>query len=123
MRNVSIDTLSKRVEIKDLGNNFDDFSITKYINEHIYPFGGESIKAKLLLKDEYSIQYIKDWFGKNCKISCVDGNILADITCNKNALFYWCMQYSGCVEVIEPVQLRTEILKEAEDIIRKYKFS
>ena len=48
-------------EIESLGNNF---NINKYINEHIYLFGGDVITAKILIKpnkERNGITYIYDW--------------------------------------------------------------
>lgn len=120
MKNIKIREDHDRVELKDLPNVGEGFSITKYINEHIYPFGGESIKAVLELKDNTAIKYVKDWFGSNAVIKNIDGRIETTITCNENALFFWIMQYSGCVKVLSPEALINKVKERGQKILDDY---
>lgn len=56
-------------KMKKLENGPKDFSISKYINDHIYMFGGETIEAELELDGAWGILIVRDWFGKNAQIS------------------------------------------------------
>ena len=48
--------------VKTLGK---DFNINKHINDHVYMFGGNIINAKILIKEEWAIKNVYDWFGSN----------------------------------------------------------
>ena len=89
-------------KMKDLVGGPKDFSISKYINNHIYMFGGDLVEAELELDGDWVISIIKDWFGENAKIKNKKGKLSVDIKCNEAALYYWIMQYSDCVKVNSP---------------------
>lgn len=105
-------------------NELDEFknysSITDYINDHIYLFGGKVIAATLKLKSADNISYIYDWFGGNSKVYSKDNQVFVNVKCNETALFYWVMQYGECVEVVSPQSLIDRIKLNAETILKKY---
>lgn len=105
MRDVTVMEDTPRKELETLGPDYKDFSITKFMNEHIYLFGGEVIDASLELDQESSILYVKDWFGDNIKLYQENGKIRVNLKCNENALFYWVMQYGEHVKVLSPDSL------------------
>ena len=55
-------------QLKDLKDAPKDFSITKYLNEHIYMFDGETVDAEIKLLGEWGVSILKDWFGDNAKM-------------------------------------------------------
>lgn len=59
--------------MKDLKEGPKNFSISKYLNDHIYMFGGDVIEAELELDGDWGILIVKDWFGENAKLSHKDG--------------------------------------------------
>lgn len=97
-----------------------DFSITKYINDHIYMFDGETVHAELELLGNWAIPILKDWFGDNATISNENDKIISRINCNENALYYWLMQYSDCAIVIAPSNLRDRVKKGLEEALERY---
>lgn len=103
-----------------LENCKNGIDIAKYINENVYMFGGETITAKVKLEDDYAVNDIIDWFGKNVFISEINGSIIATVKSNKKALFYWCLQYSNNVELLEPIELRNQLKEMIEKIRNKY---
>lgn len=107
------------IDIKTLEEYKNGFSISNYLNDHIYIFGGEIIKAKFLINNPASISYIVDWFKDNAKIYQEDNKIYAEIKCNENALYYWYMQYNEHFIIIEPISLIERVKKSAEDILNK----
>ena len=108
----------KRIEeLKDLSK---DFSISKYINEHIYLFNGDVVDAKLELDGEWVIVNIKDWFGEDVEIKNINGKIIASIRCDEEALKYWILQYSDCVKVISPSSLVEKVKNILSYSLRKY---
>ncbi|MEG1222775.1 MAG: WYL domain-containing protein [Bacilli bacterium] len=98
-----------------------DFSISKYINDHIYIFSGAVIEAKLKVLNTQSIGYIYDWFGANASITNIDGVIYAYIRCDENALFYWVMQYGKGIEVLSPTSIRDRIKEYTAELTERYK--
>ena len=110
-------------EIESLGNNF---NINKYINEHIYLFGGDVITAKILIKpnkERNGIIYIYDWFGSNARIITEDNKSYAIIKTDEDALFYWLLQYIEFFEIIEPFSLKNKIIKTLTETLEVYKKS
>lgn len=107
-------------QLKDLKDAPTDFSITKYLNEHVYLFNEEVIDAKIILDGEWAIEIVKDWFGDNAKVHFKDEKIIATIKGDKKALYYWIMQYSDCVTVLSPLSLVEKIKKGLMDATRRY---
>lgn len=107
-------------QLKDLKDGPKDFSIAKYLNEHVYLFNEEVIDAKIILDGEWAIEIVKDWFGDNAKIHFKDEKIIATIKGDEKALYYWIMQYSDCVTVLSPLSLVEKIKKGLMDAIRRY---
>ena len=107
-------------QLKDLKDGPKDFSIAKYLNEHVYLFNEEVIDAKIILDGEWAIEIVKDWFGDNAKIHFKDEKIIATIKGDEKALYYWIMQYSDCVTVLSPLSLVEKIKKGLIDATRRY---
>lgn len=97
-----------------------DFNINKYLKDTVYLLEGDVITASFKLENESAIQYVVDWFGNNARLYKRNGNQYATITCNENALFYWCMQYSESITVLSPQSLIKRIKDEAERMVKKY---
>lgn len=120
MANIAIKDDWPIKQLKDLKDGPKDFSITKYLNEHVYLFNEEVIDAKIILDGEWAIEIVKDWFGDNAKIHFKDEKIIATIKGDEKALYYWIMQYSDCVTVLSPLSLVEKIKKRLIDATRRY---
>lgn len=107
--------------MKDLEEGPKDFSISKYLNDHIYMFGGDVIEAELELDGDWGILIVKDWFGENAKLSHKDGKAYIKVKCNEMALYYWIMQYSDCVKVISPASLVEKTKEGLQKALERYK--
>lgn len=107
--------------MKDLKEGPKDFSISKYLNDHIYMFGGDVIEAELELDGDWGILIVKDWFGENAKLSHKDGKAYIKVKCNEMALYYWIMQYSDCVKVISPASLVEKTKEGLQKALERYK--
>lgn len=107
-------------KLNELENAPEDFSITKYINEHVYMLGGDTIEAEVELDSSNCIQHVKEWFGDNAKIKKRDNGIFAVIKCNENALYYWIMQYSDCAKVISPETFVDKVKLGLKEALAKY---
>ena len=96
------------------------FDIVKYANENIYMFGDKSIYATVKILNNYVIDYIEEWFGKNAKFYKKDGNNFADIKTSEKSLLYWCLQYSTFVELISPDTTREKLKEMIKKIYKIY---
>lgn len=121
MMNIEIkeDWPIKRIETLE-GMKDKNFSLSEYLNDHIYLFGGDVITAELLIEEEWAIQYIRDWFGDRAKIKNKSDSIIATVKCNEIALIYWIMQYGEYIKVLSPQSLINKVLETAHRTIDKY---
>ena len=97
-----------------------NFSISEYLNDHIYMLGGEVITAKLLIEEEFAVQYVMDWFSNNVTLSNEDGNIIATVKSNEQALIYWIMQYGEHIKLLGPSSLVDKLIATAHKSFDKY---
>jgi len=107
-------------KLEDLEEGPKNFSISKYINEHLYILGGDTIEAELELDEEQYILYIKDWFGDSVKIFSKDGRTHAKVRCNENALYFWVMQYSECIKVVSPDSFIEKVKNGLKKALERY---
>ncbi len=98
----------------------DKFSIKQYIEEHIYMFAGNSVKAKIKIDSENRISEVVDWFGDGIQLYKINNEIFAEVSVNEEALIYWAMQYGQAVEILEPEATRKKIIKLLNEMIKKY---
>ena len=94
------------------------FDIAKYLNEHLYMLGGETVDATLRIDKPWAIQYLRDWFGNKARLVEKDGVLLAKIKCNESSLFYWVLQYGDEFTLLDPEplvqRLREHIKRQSE---------
>lgn len=63
--------------------------VAKYMQEHIFMFGGKSIRAKFEMP-KYLISDVLDSFGANVNFTDIgDGNVLTSVKVNENDIRYW----------------------------------
>lgn len=105
-------------KLKGCENGID---IAKYVNDNVYMFSNDTINATLLIDNEYTVNYVVDWFSKNAKIYLKDNKIHANIKTNEQALIYWCLQYGETVELLEPLELRERIKNIVISMNEKYR--
>ncbi len=94
--------------------------MAKYANENIYMFHNKTVNATLKIENEYSAEYVVEWFGKNARFYQRDGVVYADVSANEQALIYWCLQYGETIQLIEPLETRNEIKNKIKAIAEKY---
>lgn len=98
----------------------ENFEITKYLNEHIYIFSSEVITAKFEILESFAGQYVTEYFGNNVKFYQENDKTYVKVKCSYDALFYWILQYSYCIKVIEPTKLITRLKEFFETESKKY---
>lgn len=98
------------------------YNLPKHMAEHIYMFGGPSVRTKILVPENMMNEMI-DWLGKEFRVrkTAQDGMVEITVTCNEQAMFYWALQYGPYVEVIEPETLRNRIAVGVNEMVLKYK--
>ena len=94
--------------------------MAKYANENIYMFHNKTVDATLKIENEYSAEYIMEWFGKNARFYEKDKTLFADVIANEQALIYWCLQYGDTIELIEPQETREEIKQKIKTLSERY---
>ena len=75
------------------------------------------------IADEWIVDQIVDWFGKDIRMSLVPDNekkVKVELVASPNAMEHWAMQYLNYVEVTKPEMLRQKIKESLQDGIKKY---
>ena len=79
--------------------------VAKYMQEHIFMFGGKSIRAKFEMP-KYLISDVLDSFGANVNFTDIgDGNVLTSVKVNENDIRYWARLYASQIKITEPKEL------------------
>ena len=109
-----------RKELRKLKAVRGGLNLPKHMAEHVYMFAGESIHAKFKVAP-VMIDAVIDWFGKDCTLRPVsESEILVEVVVNRDAFFFWALQYGLGVEVLEPTDMRERLKNAAQEIARKY---
>ena len=75
------------------------------------------------IADEYIVDQIVDWFGKNIKMSTLPDNekkVKVELIASPNAMEHWALQYLNHVEVTKPESLRKKLKDDLENALNKY---
>ncbi len=96
----------------------DGLNLKKHMDEHIYMFSGEIVRAKFIA-NKYIINDIIDFFGDEVSFSDeTDDTITATVKVTEQDIMFWAMQFATDVTVIAPKNLaekcKDNILKSAE---------
>jgi len=84
-------------------------------------FNSNTITATIKIEDEYAVNYVYEWFGKDARIYKKNNEIFANVKVNELAIIYWCLQYGENVELISPIETRNEIKEIVQEMNKKYK--
>jgi len=98
--------------------------LDKYMKEHIYMFGGESMDVTLKIEKTAPfniVGHVIDWFGSDVHFfDEKEDTVRAKVRVNKQSMKYWALQYGMYVEVETP-GLREEIQEAIKVMSKKYK--
>lgn len=84
-------------------------------------YSGKSISVKMDVPQDMMNELI-DWFGKGFRIISNDGTRMQiRFQCNRQAIFYWTLQFGVFVEVLEPTELREDIKRAVQEMRDKYR--
>lgn len=96
-------------------------NLPKHMAEHIYMFCGDSVNVQLKTKT-WMMDNLIDWFGKDFKIiKKGDEDMTISVKCNREAIFYWALQFGAHVEVLSPADLRKELAETINIMNERYK--
>lgn len=109
-----------RKDMKNINGFEKGINPTKYANEHIYMFSGETKDFKLKLSNEKMINEIVDWFGKDITIKDENDTLFVKLKTNENAIIYWALQYGENVEIVEPLSAREKMKQMISAMMKKY---
>jgi len=127
-------------QVEGLENGLD---LPKHMAEHIYMFAGECVRVKFLAP-QWMMNDLIDWFGMDvqvtvpnlskttresetetqdtgkCENSDKDKMLTVTVKMNRQAMFYWAMQYGCHIEVVEPTDLRKDLKEAAVKMAERY---
>lgn len=103
-------------EVEELENGLD---LPKHMAEHLYMFSGKSSMITLRVQ-EWGINDVIDWLGKDIHISREKDTYLIRVRANEQAIGYWAIQFGSSVEVLEPKSLRNQVAQRVKAINEKY---
>ena len=95
--------------------------MAEYANQNIYLFHNKIITATLKILNDYSAEYIVEWFGNKARLYLKDETLFADVMVNEQAIIYWCLQYGENIELVSPKETRNEITKILNNVLKNYK--
>lgn len=94
--------------------------IAKYMNEHVYMFGGKTIRAKFEMPS-YLISDVLDYFRSDVEFKELESNkVLATVKVNESDMQLWARQYCGQIKVIEPQSLAEACKQDILDALALY---
>lgn len=112
---------SKAKPMKNVKGLEKGLSLPKHMAEHIYMLYGDTVTVKFRCDKKIGDQIV-DWFGLDYRIVDEDENTFtAVVDVNERAMRFWAVQYGTFVEVLEPQNLRMEIVDIARKIESRYK--
>ena len=110
-----------RKPLKEVKGGEHGLNLPKHMAEHIYMFGGESIRAEFVT-DKWMTDEILDWFGRDVTFRTLDENrISVSVRVNEKAMEKWAIQYAPYVTVISPERLVASVKSSLEKALENYK--
>lgn len=95
-------------------------NLPKHMAEHIYMFCGDSVNVQLKTKT-WMMDNLIDWFGKDFKIIKKDDeDMTISVKCNREAIFYWALQFGAHIEVLSPADLRKALAETIKEMNERY---
>lgn len=81
---------------------------------------GESVRV-IFLVPRWMIATVMDWFGGGISLNeTKEGEVEVKVRVNRQAMFFWAMQYSRACEVIAPLDLREDLRAAFREGLEKY---
>lgn len=94
--------------------------IAQYMREHIYLFGGKSIRASFEMPS-CLISDVLDFFRADVDFKDIGGGkVLARVRVNENDIRLWARQYAGQIRIIKPRELAETCRQDLADALALY---
>ena len=101
-------------------HNQNTFDVDRYMKEHIYMFGGESVTVVFEAKRSIVNQII-DWFDGNVTfLNETPQKVECRVHVNREAFKYWALQYMQSVKVLSPASLVFDVREAIRDGLSQY---
>lgn len=114
---ISKDKVKSKKLVKGLENGL---NLPKHMAEHIYMFGGDSIRVMFRTK-KYLLSELFDWFGKDIIFSDeTEDEVTCSVFVNEQAMRKWALQYALHVKVLSPQALVDGIKEDLEKARKLY---
>ena len=95
-------------------------SIGDYVLQHPFLFTGDAKRIVMKVNSD-QIGHVVDTFGENFqRISYDKLTVTIAVNCAEDDAYYWALQFSGIVEVLEPQSLRARLRAAAEELTMRY---
>ena len=108
----------EEIPLKKLGKSFDPY---EYSKTKIYMYGGTEERITLLC-DDMILDDIIDRFGREVLIQKANNNQFeARIKSSRQGIIYFALQFSKYCKIIDPIDLKEEMISILENTLEKYK--
>ena len=98
-----------------------DWTLPKHMAEHLYMFGGESVRVSFRMKMKI-IDDVIDWFGSDIVFTDeTEDEVTAHVTVNWHAMRHWALQYCRHVRVLAPIDLAETVKNDLFNALQEYK--
>ena len=97
-----------------------DWTLPKHMAEHLYMFGGESVRVSFRMKMKI-IDDVIDWFGSDIVFTDeTEDEVTAHVTVNWHAMRHWALQYCRHVCVLSPNDLVQTVKEDLQNALNYY---
>ena len=97
-----------------------DWTLPKHMAEHLYMFGGESVRVSFRMKMKI-IDDVIDWFGSDIVFTDeTEDEVTAHVTVNWHAMRHWALQYCRHVRVLTPNDLVQTVKEDLQNALNNY---
>ena len=111
---------SKAKPMKQVQGLEKGLKLPQHMAEHIYMLYGETKPVKFRCP-QFLADQLADWFGTDFKVIETDGeDMIVVVNVNTRAMRFWALQYGTFVEVLEPQNLRDDIIKSIRKMNKAY---
>lgn len=123
-RIINLKVLEEKIKpITEIMPNGDsDIIISEFVDKNLYQFIGEKIRVTVRC-DKWMLGELFDYFGSDLIVLKVNEEKVevSFSVGNGEGLYYWILQHGDNIELISPVEIRTEIKKILKNTLKLYK--
>ena len=96
------------------------WTLPKHMAEHLYMFGGESVRVSFRMKMKI-IDDVIDWFGSDIVFTDeTEDEVTAHVTVNWHAMRHWALQYCRHVSILSPSDLTEHVQQDLAEALKRY---